>query len=71
MVKKQRNILHKIKRRKTSWIGHILHTNCRLKQVIEGKIERRIEMTEGRRRRRKQLDDVKGKKDSGQRKRKH
>jgi len=33
-----------------------------LKHVIEGKIERRIEVMEGRGRRRKQLDDVKEKK---------
>jgi hypothetical protein len=39
-----------IKRRKANWIGHILHINYLLKDVIEGKIEGRIEMT-GRRRR--------------------
>jgi hypothetical protein len=37
-VKEERNILHTIKRRKTSWIGHILPRNCLLKHVIEGKI---------------------------------
>jgi hypothetical protein len=44
-VKKERNILHKIKRRKANWIGHILHRNCLLKHMIEGKLEGRIEMT--------------------------
>ena len=32
------NILHAVKRRKANWIGHILHKNCLLKRVIEGKI---------------------------------
>jgi hypothetical protein len=31
-----------MKRRQVEWIGHILHTNCLLKQVIERKIEGRI-----------------------------
>jgi hypothetical protein len=35
-VKKEKNILHTVKRRKTNWIGHILHTNCLLKHVVEG-----------------------------------
>jgi hypothetical protein len=35
-----------VKRRKDNWIGHILRRNCFLKQVIEGKIEGRMEMTE-------------------------
>ena len=38
-VKKERNMLQTIKRRKAKWIGHILHRNCLLKQVTEGKIE--------------------------------
>ena len=58
IVKKPRNIQHTLKRRKADWIGHILHRNCYLKHVIEGKIE----VTEGRGRIRKQLDDVKEKK---------
>jgi hypothetical protein len=37
--------------------GHILRRNCLLKHVIEGKIEGRIEMTERRGRRRRQLLD--------------
>ena len=28
------NILHEIKRRKTSWIGHNLRRNCLIKHVI-------------------------------------
>jgi hypothetical protein len=56
-VKEQRNILHKIRKRKANWIGHILCGNCLLQWVIEGKIKGGIEVT-GRqgRRRRKLLD---------------
>jgi hypothetical protein len=43
-VKVERNILHKINSRKAAWIGHSLRRNCLLKQVIEGKIEGRIEV---------------------------
>jgi hypothetical protein len=59
-VKEQRNILHEIRKRKTTWIGHILRRNCLLHRVTEGKIQRGIEVT-GRqgRRRRKRLDDLK------------
>jgi hypothetical protein len=61
-VKKERNIVHTIKIRKANWIGHILRRNCRLKHVIEGKLEGRIEMMGRRGRRRKQLmDDFKEK----------
>jgi hypothetical protein len=61
-VKEERNIVHTIKRRKATWIGHILRRNCLLKQVVEGKLEGRIEMTGRRGRRRKQLlDDLKEK----------
>jgi hypothetical protein len=61
-VKEERNILHTIKRRKANWIGYILRRNCLIKNVIEGKLEGRIEMT-GRRGRRLQqlLDDLKEK----------
>jgi hypothetical protein len=59
-VKEQRNILHEIRKRKANWIGHILHRNCLLQRVIEGKIKGRIEVTGKRgRRRRKLLDDLK------------
>jgi hypothetical protein len=61
-VKEERNIVHTIKRRKVTWIGHILRRNCLLKHVIEGKLEGRIEMTGRRGRRRNQLlDDLKEK----------
>ena len=49
-TKKERNILHTIKRRKSSLIGHILYRNCLIKHITEGKTEGRIEVT-GRRRR--------------------
>jgi hypothetical protein len=42
-VRKERNILQTITKKKTNWIGHILRGSCVLKYVIEGKIERRIE----------------------------
>ena len=38
-VKKQRNILHEICKRKANWIGHILRRKCLLQLVIEGKIQ--------------------------------
>jgi len=38
-VNEQRNILHEMIKRKANWIGHILHTNCLLQRVIEGKID--------------------------------
>jgi hypothetical protein len=56
-VSEQRNILHEIRKRKANWIGHILRRNCLLKEVIEGKIQGRIEVTIRRGRRRKQLLD--------------
>jgi hypothetical protein len=58
-VSEQRNILHEIRKRKANWIGHILRRNCLLKQVIEGTIKGRIEVTRRRgRRRKKLLDDL-------------
>jgi hypothetical protein len=58
-VSEQRNILHEIRRRKANWIGHILRRNCLLKEVIEGKVKGRIEVTRRRgRRRKKLLDDL-------------
>ena len=38
-VNEQGNILHKIRKRKANWIGHILRRNCLLQWVIEGKIK--------------------------------
>jgi hypothetical protein len=57
-VRLERNILHTVKGRKTKCTGHIWRRNCLLKHVIEGKIERRIEMKVRRGRRRKQLLDT-------------
>ena len=36
-VKKERNVIYSVKRRKANWIGHILRRNCLLKHIIEGK----------------------------------
>jgi hypothetical protein len=44
-VKKQRNILHEIRKRKANCIGHILRRNCFLKGVIEGKEQEGIHVT--------------------------
>ena len=56
----QRNILHKIRKRKVNWIGHILRRNCLIQQVIDGKIKGQIEVTRRRgRRHKKLLDDLK------------
>jgi hypothetical protein len=54
-VKEERNILHAIKRMRANGIGHILRRNCLLKDIIEGKLEGRLEMTGRRGRRGKQL----------------
>ena len=56
-VNEHRNILHEIRKRKATWIGHILRRNCLLKHVIEGKIKGQIEVTRRRGRRRKKLSD--------------
>jgi hypothetical protein len=56
-VKKQRNILHEINKRKANWIGHILRKNCLLQRVIEGKIKGGIEVVGRRGRRRRKLLD--------------
>jgi len=59
-VNEQRNILHEIRKRKAYWIGHILRRNCPLQQVIERKINGKIEVTRRRGRgRKKLLDDLK------------
>jgi hypothetical protein len=44
-VNGERKIVHTVKRRKGKWVGHILRRNCLLKQDIEGKIEKRIDVT--------------------------
>ena len=56
-MEEERNILETIKRRNVNWMRHILHRICLLKHVIEGKREGRIEVTERRGRRYKQLVD--------------
>jgi len=38
-VEEESNTLHRIKRRKDNWVGHILRRNCLLKHAIEGKME--------------------------------
>ena len=59
-VNEPRNILHEIRKRKANWVGHILHRNCLIQQVIEGKIKGQIEVIRRRgRRRKKLLDDLK------------
>jgi hypothetical protein len=41
------------------WVGHILRRNCLLKEVLEGKIKGRVEVTRRRGRRcKKLLDDL-------------
>jgi len=58
-VNEQRNIVHEIRKRKANWIGHILCRNSILKQVIEGKTKREMEVARRRgRRRKKLLDDL-------------
>jgi hypothetical protein len=44
-VKEQRNILEEVSKLKANLIGQILHGNCLLQQVIEGKIKGGIEVT--------------------------
>ena len=45
-VKKESSILHTIKIRKANWFCHMLGGNLLLKQVSEGNIQGRIEVTE-------------------------
>jgi len=59
-VKEEGSILETRKRRKVNWTCHILRRNCLLKQVVEGKIEGRIQvMGRGARRRKQILHDLK------------
>jgi hypothetical protein len=46
-----------IQRRNGKWIGHSLHRNCFLKQVIEGKVDGRVVVTGRREERCRQLLD--------------
>jgi len=52
----ERNFQREISKWKANWIGHILHRDCLLQRVIEGRIKWGIEVTG---RRRKLLDDLK------------
>jgi hypothetical protein len=45
-VNEERNIIHTIKRRKVNWIDSILRGNYLLKHIIEGKIEKVLQVTE-------------------------
>ena len=56
-VKKERNIQHKIQRKKVNRFDHALRKNCIVKHVIEDKIEVRTEVKGSRKRKRKQLLD--------------
>jgi hypothetical protein len=56
-VEEDRNILHTIKTKKANWIDHVLHRNCLLKHIIEGRIEGGIEVMGRQVRRHKQLQD--------------
>jgi hypothetical protein len=72
IVKEKRNIIHTINRSKANLIGYILHRNCPLRHVTEGKIDEMIQVSGRRGRRRKQaLDELKGKRGYWKLKRKH
>jgi len=43
--KEKKNKLQTLKNKEDKWGDHTLHRNCRLKHVIEEKIEGRIEVT--------------------------
>ena len=63
--KEEGNIIRTAKRRKANWIGYILCRNCLLEQVIEGKVEGRIDVTGRLGRRSMQiLGDVKEKREN-------
>ena len=64
-VKKARNVLHTINRRKANYIGHILRKNCFKRHATEGKIKEMSEVTGRRGRRRKQLLDNFKRQDTG------
>jgi len=44
-VREEGSILHDMKRRKANWTDQILHRNCLLNNVIERRMEGRIEVT--------------------------
>jgi len=59
-VKEERNIICKMKRNNSNWIGHILRKNYLLRHGVEGELGEKKEET-GRRviRRKQQLDELK------------
>jgi hypothetical protein len=61
-VKEEGNILHTIKWRKATWIGHSWNRKCRLRHIIEGKMIGMIEVKRrGGRRHKQLLDDLREK----------
>ena len=59
-MKGERHILHAVKRSKATWIGHCWCNKCRLKHVIEGRLEGMIEeKRRGGRGHQQLLDDLK------------
>jgi hypothetical protein len=65
-MKEKRNILHTMKSRKAYWVGHILRRNFLLKDIIEGKLEGRLEVTgRGGRRSKQLLDALRGRRGYG------
>jgi hypothetical protein len=44
-IKEERNIIHKLKRKKFNWIDHILRGNCLAKRVIGGKMDGKVKAT--------------------------
>jgi hypothetical protein len=68
----ERIIVHATNIRNRNCIGHILRRKCLIKQVIERKVERKLEVKKGERRRCKQLlNDLKEKREYWKLKRKH
>jgi hypothetical protein len=54
-IKEERKIVHAVTNRRANWIGHMLHRNCFLKHVTEGKTEGKLEGTGRREGRSRQL----------------
>ena len=42
IVKKEKSIVHEMKRRKANWIGHIWRRNCLLKALFEERRKERL-----------------------------
>jgi hypothetical protein len=41
-VKEERNIVNRIKRRKTNWIGHILRRNCLSNMLLKERLKEKV-----------------------------